>query len=123
LTPSESKNTLPNIGIRPAPNGMKLVLANATLADFTGFLQMLVLDRPVVDQTGITGRYDLSVTFTPEDSQFNGRPPKMPALAEGTEPAPDLYDAIQLQLGMKLAPEKTAVDVIAIDHVEKASAN
>jgi len=123
LTKSESTSTLPNVGMRPAPNGMRAMLTNATTADFTVFLQMLVLDKPVVDQTGITGRYDISVTFTPDDSQFNGRPPKGPPLAEGTEPAPDLYSAIQEQLGMKLSPEKTLVDVIAIDHVEKPTPN
>jgi len=123
LTPTQATGTLPNIGARPSPSGMKLVLGNATLADFTAFLQMLVLDRPVVNQTGITGRFDMTVTFTPDDSEFNGRPPKMPPLAEGTEPAPDLFSAIEAQLGMKLSAEKTAVDVIAIDHVEKPSPN
>jgi uncharacterized protein (TIGR03435 family) len=123
LTPSEAKGLLPNIGVGSATNGMKLTLQNATVTDFTGFLQFLVLDRPVVDQTGIAGRYDITVTFTPDDSQFNGHPPKVPALADGTEPAPDLYSAIQLQLGMELSAEKTQVDVIAIDHVEKPSAN
>jgi uncharacterized protein (TIGR03435 family) len=123
LVPSEAKGLLPNIGVGSATNGMKLTLQNATVTDFTGFLQFLVLDRPVVDQTGIAGRYDMTVTFTPDDSQFNGHPPKVPALAEGTEPAPDLYSAIQQQLGMKLSAEKTQVDVLVIDHVEKPSAN
>jgi uncharacterized protein (TIGR03435 family) len=124
LTKSESTNTLPNnVGIRPAPNGIKAVLTNATTADFTVFLQLLVLDRPVVDQTGIQGRYDITVTFTPDDSQFNGRPPKGSPPPEGIEPAPDLYSAIEQQLGMKLAAEKTQVDVIAIDHVEKPTPN
>jgi uncharacterized protein (TIGR03435 family) len=123
LIPSDAKGSLPNIGMRPGTNGLKMVLQNASVTDFTAFLQILVLDRPVVDQTGIAGRYDIAVTFTPDDSQFNGHPPRPPALAEGTEPAPDLFSAIQQQLGMKLASEKTAVDVIAIDHVEKPSAN
>jgi uncharacterized protein (TIGR03435 family) len=38
---------------------------NSPIPAFTSFLQSLVLDRPVVDQTGLTGRYDLTVTFTP----------------------------------------------------------
>jgi uncharacterized protein (TIGR03435 family) len=123
LTRSESQNTRPNVVMRPAANGITLVVQNTTQADFATVLQMVVLDRPVVDQTGISGRFDISVTFTPDDSQFNGRPPKGPPLAEGVEPAPDLFSAIQQQLGMKLTAEKTAVDVIAIDHVEKPSAN
>jgi uncharacterized protein (TIGR03435 family) len=123
LTPTQATGSLPNIGMRPAPNGLRLLLANATAENFTTFLQMMVLDRPVVDRTGIAGRYDISVTFTPDDSQFNGHPPRVQPAAEGTEPAPDLFSAIQEQLGMKLSPEKTAVDVIALDHVEKPSPN
>ena len=94
------------------------------MRDFTSFLQMLVLDRPVVDQTGLTGRFDFKLTFTPDDSLFNGHPPKMPASTDASaEPAPDFFKAFQDQLGLKLEAEKTAVDVIAIDHVDKPSAN
>jgi uncharacterized protein (TIGR03435 family) len=123
LTASDSKNSLPNIGMRGMPNGLKLVLSNATVRDFTSFLQMMVLDRPVVDQTGIAGRYDLTVMFTPDESQFNGHPPRVWTPTDGVELAPDLYDAIQQQLGLKLTQEKAPVDVVAIDHVEKPSAN
>jgi uncharacterized protein (TIGR03435 family) len=93
--------------------------------DLTGFLQILVLDRPVVDRTGLTGRYDLQCTFAPDDSQFGGHPP-MPPKSDANPPAdsePNLFDAFQDQLGLKLGAEKTSVDVIAIDHVEKPSAN
>jgi uncharacterized protein (TIGR03435 family) len=84
---------------------------------------MIVLDRPVVDQTGIDGRYDLTVTFTPNDSEFNGHPPGRQAQADGADAAPNLYEAIQQQLGLKLSAEKTQVDVIVIDHVDKPSPN
>lgn len=122
LTPTSIKGPLPGLGISPGTGGITLHVMNATLADFTGFLQMLVLDRPVVNQTGIAGRFDMNVTFTPDLSMFNGRPMKM-AVEEGTEPAPALYDATEQQLGLKLAQEKAPVDVLVIDHVEKPSAN
>ncbi len=95
---------------------------NATMTDLTGFLQLLVLDQPVVNQTTITGRYDMHVTFTPDLSMFKGRPLKA-QVEEGTELAPDLYDAMERQLGLKRTQEKTAVDVVVIDHVDKPSAN
>jgi uncharacterized protein (TIGR03435 family) len=123
LTPTQLKGPLPGMGMRPGPSGLTLIMGNARLADFTGFLQMIVLDRPVVDRTGIEGRFDYSVTFTPDDSEFNGHPPKVPTQTETTEPSPNLFVAIQEQLGLKLDAEKTPVDVIAIDHVEKPSAN
>jgi uncharacterized protein (TIGR03435 family) len=123
LTPTQLKGPLPGIGMQPGAGGLTLHMINANLGDFTSFLQMIVLDRPVVDQTGITGRYDFQCTFTPNDSQFNGHPPPLPAQTDATSSSPGLFDAIQQQLGLKLDAEKTPVDVIAIDHVEKPSAN
>ena len=94
---------------------------NANMADFAGTMQGAVLDRPVVDQTGITGRFDCNVTFTPDQSQFNGNAPKLPKA--DVPDAPDLFSAIQQQLGLKLSAERTSVDVLVIDHVEKPSPN
>jgi uncharacterized protein (TIGR03435 family) len=132
LKATQIQGNLPGIGIRPGTGGIMLNMVNATIPDFTGFLQILVLDRPVVDRTGIEGRYDYQITFTPDDSQFNGHPPPFAKKADNTASgssdeaapaAPSLYDALQQQLGLKLSAEKTAVEVIAIDHVEKPSAN
>jgi len=132
LTPNDSKGNLPGLGFRPGADGVTLGAGNATMADFTGFLQVLVLDRPVVDRTGLTGKYDFKCTFTPDDSQFNGHPPRLPApqgadSAQGSTTAvgsaPSLYEAMPEQLGLKLTAEKTAVDVLVIDHVEKPSPN
>jgi len=123
LKPAQPNGNLHGIGVQPAKSGAMMFANNSPIPAFTSFLQSLVLDRPVVDQTGLTGRYDLTVTFTPDDSLFNGHPPAFPELAEGVEAAPSLFDAIQQQLGLKLTAEKTQVDVLAIDHVEKPSAN
>lgn len=123
LKSTELNGPLPGIGMQPAKTGAMFVLRNAAIPDFTGFLQLLVLDRPVVDHTGLTGKYDINITFTPDDSLFNGQPPPFPKIADGVEPAPGLFDAIQQQIGLKLTAEKTQVSVIAVDHVEKPSAN
>ena len=121
LTPTQLQGPLPGFGASPAPGGLTIHLANGTMTDFTDFLQMLVLDKPVVNQTGIAGRYDANVTFLPDQTQFNGNPPKLPT--SDVPDAPDLFTAIQRQLGLNLVAEKTQVDVLAIDHVEKPSPN
>jgi len=121
LTPTQIKGNLPGFYASPGTGGLTMHLLNGTMADFTSFLQMLVLDKPVVDQTSITGRFDCNVTFTPDQTQFNGNPPKLPV--KDVPDAPDLFAAIQQQLGLKLSAEKTAVDVLVIDHVEKPSPN
>jgi uncharacterized protein (TIGR03435 family) len=127
LPPTQLNGPLPGFGMRPSPSGVSLMARNAAFSEFRDFLQNLVLDRPVVDHTGLTGKYDFQVTFTPDDSQFNGHPPKAPASADSgaptAEPAPDITQAFDQQLGLKLSAEKTAVDVIALDHVEKPSPN
>ena len=123
LKPAQPNGNLHGFGIQAAPTGALMFGNNAPIPAFTSFLQSIVFDRPVVDQTGLTGKYDITVTFTPDDSLFNGQPIGVPKPADGVEPAPGLFDAIQQQLGLKLTAEKTQVDVLAIDHVEKPSAN
>ena len=90
---------------------------NATMADFTQAMQAAVLDRPVVDQTGLEGRFDFDLTWTPDDSQFAGIEAKIPSLAD----APSLYTAIQEQIGLKLDSTNAPAEVLIIDHVEKPS--
>ena len=127
MTPTQMHGPLPGLGFAPGKGGLRMGMMNGTMADFTGLLQTLVLDRPVVDQTGITGKYDFTFTFTPDDSEFNGHPPQLPKqTADGAadvDAAPGLFDAMQQQIGLKLDAKKTAVDVLVIDHVEKPSPN
>jgi uncharacterized protein (TIGR03435 family) len=99
-----------------------MMVRNGTLNDFTGFLQTIVLDRPVVDHTELKGKYDFTVTFLPDETEFNGRSP-IPKLADGVEAAPGLFEALQQQDGLKLSAEKTNVEVLVLDKVEKPSAN
>src|SRR4029077_20901026 len=51
---------------------------NATVAQFASVLQRAVLDRPVVDQTGLTGKYDFELEWTPTDAEFGGTLPQGP---------------------------------------------
>ena len=123
IAPTQMNGPLPGFGMGPGTGGLTLHVMNAKLAEFTSFMQMMVLDKPVVDQTGLAGRFDFNVTFVPDDSQFNGHPPKIPQAADGGENAPNLFEAMQEQAGLKLSAEKTAVGVVVVDHVEKPSAN
>jgi len=101
----------------------KMSVTNATMSDFAGFLQRRVLDRPVLDQTGISGRYDFVLQFTPDETQYGGRGGQAPPPADGGTAPPDLFNAMQQQLGLRLEAKKTPVDVLVIDHVEKPSDN
>jgi uncharacterized protein (TIGR03435 family) len=77
------------------------------------------LGRVVLDKTGIGGRYgDLTLRWTPDD-----RPAPMLNGAPDPNPPPDLFTAIQEQLGLKLVPGKGPVPVLVIDHIELPSPN
>jgi uncharacterized protein (TIGR03435 family) len=100
-----------------------LNVRNATMTDFTGLMQAAVLDRPVVDQTGLPGRYDFTLNWTPDETQFASMGVSVPPPADNAAAPPDLFTAIQEQLGLKLEATKAMVDILVIDRVAKPSAN
>ena len=122
MTKSQSNGVgLPGLGFR----GLGSMMArNATVGDVATLLQSMVLDRPVVDQTGLTDRYDLTLTWAPDETQFRvrGDPPPFPPVAD-IDARPDLFKAMQEQLGLKLESTKAATDVLVIDRVEKPEGN
>jgi uncharacterized protein (TIGR03435 family) len=98
------------------PTHIELPARNATMAQFASMLQRSVLDRPVVDKTGLAGRYDFNLEWTPDDTQFDGRLP--PSLTTSGE-KPDLVAALEAQIGLKLETSRGSVDVIVIDSVDR----
>jgi uncharacterized protein (TIGR03435 family) len=121
LTKDEGDSSgIPNLMLRDLNT---LTVHNANMQDFTGFLQESVLDRPVVDQTALPGRYDFTLKWTPDDSQFIRLGVRPPPPADSADAPPGLFTAIQEQLGLKLAPTKASANVLVIDHVEKPSEN
>lgn len=118
---SDDPNGLP--GLFFGPLGVMHV-RNATMENFCNVMQSAVLDRPVVDRTGLTGKWDFLLKWTPDETQFAGmgvRPPQ-PA-ADDTNAQPPLFTAIQEQLDLKLEAQKTNVPVLMIDHVDHPSPN
>ena len=94
------------------------------MEEFAANLQAAVLDRPVIDQTGLKGRFDLHLQWAPEETPLASvRGPDTPPKPQGAETQPDLFTAIQEQLGLKLESIKAQVDVLVIDKVEKPSEN
>jgi uncharacterized protein (TIGR03435 family) len=85
-----------------------------TSADMANFIlgEQFYLDRPLVDQTGLKGRYDFSIRYTYDE--VHSTDPNAP---------PGLFTAVQEQLGLKIEATKAGVDVFVIDHVEPPSAN
>jgi uncharacterized protein (TIGR03435 family) len=78
-----------------------------------------IVGRQVVDKTGLTGNYDFTLTWTPDEM----RAPSDASAATAADSGPSIFSAIEEQLGLKLVSAKGPVDVIVVDHVERPSEN
>ena len=112
-------------GLMGRPGGI-----TATDAQLWMLIPMLArqLGRPIVDKTGLTGNYDYTLDYTNDRGTLpppaGGAPPAPPSAPPPPEQSgPDIFTAIQEQLGLKLESSKGPVDVIVIDHIEKPSEN
>jgi uncharacterized protein (TIGR03435 family) len=102
-----------------SPESVRLPGRSATMAEVASVFQRAALDRPVVDRTGLSGRYDFDLEFTPDESLFGGLGLK--GTPESTRP--DLFTAMQQQLGLKLEATKGLIDTLVIDQAERPSDN
>jgi len=71
------------------------------------------LHRPVIDKTGLTGKYDFELQWTASEGAESGPAANWPSL----------FTAVREQLGLKLVPGKGLVPFLVIDHVEMPSGN
>ena len=100
----------------PRPGGFgKIILVGTPIPQFTSLLA-LALGSTVVDKTGLTGSYDIDLTYTPERPLPEGvNLPGPPPDPNG----PSIYTALREQLGLKLESQKVQEEVLVIDHVER----
>jgi uncharacterized protein (TIGR03435 family) len=98
-----------------------------TLHQFAAILSsMNLVQRRVVDQTGITGTFDIDLQWdaSPGRGAHSADSPSEPPVpADNLDAPPDLFTAFHQQLGLRLTSTKASVDVIVLDKVEKPSAN
>ena len=126
------RNTLPapapgqpqECGIIPAGPG-RIVAKGLRMNGFVALLSLAAAalgSRQVIDETGLAGGYDIALTYTPEAlsaAALAQRQGGAPALAAGVDPnGPNLFQALQDQLGLKLESRKIPLDIMVIDHVE-----
>jgi uncharacterized protein (TIGR03435 family) len=97
-------------GLPPGFHGaVNLVLAKASMDKLAALLSGL-FDQPVIDRTGLTGLYDITL-----HALAGSNPPSVDA----PNAPPPLIDALQEQLGLKLVSKKLLVDVLVVDHIEQ----
>ncbi len=100
----------PNVTGSGSGSQRTMKFTNITIDGFTLEMQFQS-GRPVLDQTGLTGHYDFTLTWSRDDAPPDANAP------------PGFFTAIQEQLGLKMEPKKDLADVLVIDHAEKPSEN
>jgi uncharacterized protein (TIGR03435 family) len=98
---------------RPLPTGARAgQLKGMTIEELAGFLTSGMRQQPIIDKTGIDGRYKIELKFSLQ-----------PAGADQQFDDPDLDTALQLQLGLKLERHKGSVKLLIVDRIEPPSPN
>jgi uncharacterized protein (TIGR03435 family) len=90
---------------------------NASVSDLARVMQRAIVDRPVVDSTGLTGHYDFELAWTPDETQFEGD------IHVPETDAPPLQKAMEEQLGLQMKATRGPVQAMVIDAVVKPSEN
>jgi bla regulator protein blaR1 len=91
----------------------RLACYGASMSELADELPDDGVTRIVVDRTGLTGRYDFWINWTPDEIS-DGAPGNS---------GPSIFTAMQEQLGLKLVPTRGPAEVLVIDHIEPPSAN
>jgi uncharacterized protein (TIGR03435 family) len=101
-------------------------LQGGTLDEFSGQLET-ILERPVINKTGITGRFDIHIEFSREGTKLAAFPLIQPngGLSTPSDPTgrPSIFTELQDQLGLKLEPGKGPVEMLIIDQLERPTEN
>lgn len=120
LKPSLTPDQPPTVGPGVVyPQRISLPGRNASMAELASLLQRAILDRPVVDRTGVTGQYDFDLDWAPDESQFGGDV----QAARDTAPSLPLFEAIQQELGLRLEAMRGPVNALVIDAAQQPSEN
>ena len=112
-------STLPPPKRPPCPSGMFCAQDYLTMGRVADWLsESRGVDRPVIDQTGLDGDYYIKIQWVPEQhhAEAGSDAPLGPS-------GPDIFTALQQQLGLKLKPTKGPVEFLVIDHIERPSEN
>jgi uncharacterized protein (TIGR03435 family) len=82
-----------------------------------------MLGRTVIDKTGLTGNYDISLEWSPDESMLAMLPADAPKPPPSEMQGPSIFTALQEQLGLRLESQKGPVEMLVIDRAEKPSEN
>jgi uncharacterized protein (TIGR03435 family) len=95
-------------------------IRNMPLAALAAGVARRLQDRPVVDRTGLEGRYDARVLWRPDDAT----PEQLAQIpADARPPDVNLFDAFEQQAGLRLEARREPIEVLVVDHIQRADEN
>jgi len=94
--------------------GRRLTAQHISLGQFANLLS---LDRPVVDRTGLVGNFDITLTWAPDAPATTPNAVEVPARDDPSDAT--IFTALREQLGLRLQAGKEPLEVLVIDHAEK----
>jgi uncharacterized protein (TIGR03435 family) len=103
--PSTGTGMFSTLGV----NGIRLTARQQTMQDLAHALAAFS-SRPLTNDTGLTAEYDFILTFAK---------PGLPTSPDADDALPDIFTALEPQLGLKLESKRGSADVIVVDHIEK----
>jgi uncharacterized protein (TIGR03435 family) len=110
LVESKDPDAKPIVSPESRQGAVRISFQNVSIAGLVNTVAN-VLGNPVRDETGLTGRYNFTLEWTP------------PARLAAGDSGPSIEDAVWEQLGLRLEARKLATEVMVVDHAEKASEN
>lgn len=117
--PEPAANGVAACAIRPAPG--RIDASAISTQQLAGVLAR-ILGRPVIDRTGLTGNFDVTLEFQPDfQAAFTTDPARLEPAADPN--APSIFTAVQEQLGLKLESARGSVDVLIVDRADKPTEN
>jgi uncharacterized protein (TIGR03435 family) len=116
--PVDDPNTLFS---RTSNGDMTLTAKNVTMTRFASLLSTQ-LTAIVVDHTGIEGRYDCSLQWTPDRPLISKSGEPLPPPSDAM-PGPSIFTAVQEKLGLRLESRKVPTEIVVIDHADHPTAN
>jgi uncharacterized protein (TIGR03435 family) len=123
-TTADGKHWTGSMTTRKGPN----VTIEAHAISLDEFPRVLALDRPLINRTGITGRFDFHLEFAAAETASSaqaGAQAGAPPVGFPDDPTggASIFTALQEQLGLKLESAKGTGEILVIDHVERPSEN
>ena len=114
--------TAPACGIQAAEGPGRIIATGVDVAALAAVIAPS--QRPVIDRTGLTGRYDINLTYTPEAFTAAGLAARNGSPMPGVDPnGPPLVTALEQQAGLRLQPIRAPIEVVVIDRIERPAEN